>query len=377
MSHQGVFEDALNLIKEAKKVREEGGVNSIPFGLPSLDKHIPGIIKGMQYKISANSGVGKTQLAKFLFVNQAYKFIKENPHLGIKLKIMYFALEESKEEFMFSLISNRLKEHYGLTVDSMTLRGFTNILPDDIVVKVESCREYFSELEKSIDIIDSESSPIGIYQYVRGYATDNGKHHWKNHTYTRSNPDGTISEEIRPLYDYYEPNDTKEFVIVLIDHLGLLQGDGTLHDSMGQMSTTYGRKMITKHFKYVYVDVHQQMSETEKQQFTNSGQSIESKLEPSLNGLGNNKEVQRDSYFVIGLFAPERYQIEKHLGYDITVLKDFYRCLSIMKNRMGTPNIKIPLLFNGASNTFSQLPKADAPEMNAIYEAIRNYRRLS
>lgn len=371
-----IFEKALNNIKKAKTIREAGGVNNIPFGLPNLDRIVPGVMKGLQYIVCANSSVGKTQLTKFLFVNQVYKFIKENPQLGIKLKILYFALEESKEEFMKSLISNRLKEQYDITVDSRMLSGINHTLSDAILEKIESCREYFSELEKSIDIIDSVSNPFGIYKYIRGYATDNGTHHYKSHVFKQTLENGRIEEKTEQIYDRYEPNDPNEIVIDIVDHVSLLAAEngGTLHEAMGDMSAKYGRKMITKHFGHCLVLVQQLAAATEKLQFTNSGQSIEAKLEPSLESLGDNKLTARDALIVLGLFAPERYQIEKHLGYDIRTLKDNYRCISVLKNRFGLSNYKFPVLFNGATNLFSELPKLETPELRRIYEDVRNSR---
>lgn len=379
MSGRGIFEEALNSIKEAKRVREEGGINNIPFGLPSLDNYVPGIMRGLQYIITANSSVGKTQLTKFLFVNQPYKFVKENPQLGIKLKILYFALEESKEEFMNSLISNRLKEEYGLTVTSSMLRGINHTLSNEVVEKIEQCTEYFNELEQCIEVPDSIFNPFGIYQYVRGYSNDNGTHYNVPKIFRHTLEDNTVVEKEVMVYDRYQPNDPKEIVIVIIDHLSLLSGEngGTLHEAMSKMSADYGRKMISKHFNYCLVLVQQQVAAQEKLQFTNSGQSIESKLEPSLEGLGDNKLTGRDALIVLGLFAPERYQIERHLGYDIRVLKDLYRSLSILKNRFGQTNLKLPLLFNGASNIFSELPKPDTAEIQQIYEVIRNHRNIS
>lgn len=379
MPGRGIFETALTSIKEAKRVREAGGVNSIPFGLPSLDRHVPGIMKGIQYLITASSGVGKTQLSKFLFVNQPYKFIKEHPEHGFKIKILYFALEESKEEFMYSLISNRLKEKYGLNVSNMQLRGINHTLGDEVIEKIEECTVYFEELEQYIDVIDTISNPFGIYKYVRDYSTQHGTHHYRPHTFRHTMPDGTVEEKVEMVYDYYEPNDPNEIVIVIADHISLLQPEngGTLHEAMTQMSANYGRKMITKQFGYCLAIVQQQAADTEKQQYTNAGQSIESKLEPSLSGLGDNKLTQRDAFIVIGLFAPERHCIDKHMGYDITVLKDYYRCLTVLKNRMGVPNLKLPLLFNGAANIFSELPKPNTPECTALYETVKRNREGS
>ncbi len=367
MSMIGAFEKTFAEIRLNKDIKDSGGFNSIPFGVPKLDKYVPGIMKGTQYIVTASSGVGKTQLTKFLFVNQPYKFIKANPQLGIKLKIFYFALEESQAEFMSTLICNRLKEEYGIDTSPLELRSMGgHHLSDQIYEKVILCKSYFEELEKSIEVIDHISNPYGIYKEVRKYARANGKFYLKG---TEVNPEES-------LYDTYTPNDPNTWVLVVTDHISLLEPEktddtNTLHAAMHKFSATYCRKQITKHFKYVVVNVQQQSSEKEKLQFTNSGQSIESKLEPSLEGLGDNKLTGRDALIVLGLFAPDRYEIRKHLGYDITVLQDNYRSLSILKNRFGTPNMKMPMLFNGATNSFKQLPEVGSEELGRLYENIK------
>lgn len=66
MPGRGIFGQALANIKTAKRIREEGGVNSIPFGLPTLDRHVPGIMKGLQYIVTASSGVKSKMNLKLL-----------------------------------------------------------------------------------------------------------------------------------------------------------------------------------------------------------------------------------------------------------------------------------------------------------------------
>lgn len=368
---EDIFDRTVRMIEENKSNKEQGIYNSIPFGVPSLDRHLPGVMKGMQYIITASSGVGKTQLTKFLFVNQPYKFIKAHPQLNLKLKVLYFALEESKEEFMLGLISNRLKEQYNVSLSVLELRSLGEFtLSQEVLEKIKSCREYFRELSQSIEVIDSVSNPFGIYKYVRAYSNEHGEH-----IYTTK----MINGEEHKMYSHYVPHNPNEFVVIITDHLSLLQPESTpdtntLHLAMTKFSAEYCRKMISKHFKYCVVNVQQQAAEKEKQQYTMSGGSIESKLEPSLDGLGDNKLTQRDALVVLGLFAPERYQIEKHLEYDITILKDNYRSIQILKNRIGTPNLKKGFFFNGQTNTFAELPPASSQEIKVIYERIRNSR---
>lgn len=366
----GAFEKTFADIKRNKDIKDRGGFNSIPFGIRSLDKHVPGIIKGTQYIVTASSGVGKTQLTKYLFVNQPYKFIKNNPHLGIKLKIFYFALEESQTEFMATLICNRLKEVYGITISPLELRSMgSHHLSDAVYEKVILCSEYFRELERSIEVVDYISNPFGIYNYVRNYARANGKFFFKGQQVFPQDNDSV-------LYDSYVANDPNEWVLVITDHVSLLEPEktddtNTLFLAMQKWSATYCRKKITKHYGYVAVNVQQQSADKEKLQFSNSGQSIESKLEPSLDGLGDCKLTGRDAMVILGLFAPDRYEIRKHMGYDVAVMHDNYRSLNILKNRFGTPNLKIPLYFNGATNTFKELPELGSEELGRLYEGIK------
>jgi replicative DNA helicase len=351
-----MFDNTFEKIKSNWDNFKKGLVNTIPFeNFPTLNKHIPGIIKGVYYIVTASSGVGKTQLTKSLFVLEPYKYIKKYSDKNLKLKILYFALEESKEEFTLGLISNRLKVKHNLSYSVLDLQTYTNkVISQDVLNKIYECREYFQDLEKYLVVEDSISNPTGIYKYVRDYSEKNGTHHYKTLN---------IQGKDEKIYSHYTPNDLNEFVIVITDHISLLQEekDGVTgqmmnkHQTITKWSADYSRKQITKHFKYAVVNVQQQSADKEKMQFTNQGQSIESKLEPSLDGLADNKLTQRDALVVLGLFAPDRYEIRKHLGHDIVKLKDNYRCLKILKNRLGRPNLKKGLYFDGETNTFKEL----------------------
>lgn len=363
-----LFENALKKIIQNKQIKETGGYNCIPFPFDRLNNYVPGIIKGVQYIITANSGVGKTQLAKYLFVNTPYKFVKEHPESGIKLKILYFALEESKEEFMYTLISNRLKEVYNISISVNRLQSFNgDALTNDEINKIANCKDYFKELGESLEVIDGISNPTGIYKYVRNYSRQNGTHYYYNYKTDKDKLNPITETEYLKLennnnyaYSHYTPHNENEYVIVICDHLSLLQtenGTASLHEAMTKMSAEYARKQITKHFKYIFVGVQQQSADKEKLQFTNAGANIEQKLEPSLDALGDNKLTQRDALVVFGLFAPIRYGIKHHLGYNLDKLGDSFRSLIILKNRVGRPNLRLPLYFDGETNRFEELPK--------------------
>lgn len=218
-----------------------------------------------------------------------------------------------------------------------------------------------------------------IFKEVRDYATANGTHYYrllKDATNIISSTEYKALDEAKKAqycYSHYIPNNPKEFVIVITDPINLLNPEkspdsNTLHLTMGKFSAEYCRKIITKHYKYIVINVQQQGAESEKEQFTYNGQSIESKLEPSLQGLANNKETQRDAQVVLGLFAPDRYEIRNHLGYDITKLGNYYRSLKILKSRFCTPGLKLPLFFDGATNSFKELSDPKGEKIKEIYD---------
>ena len=67
--------------------------------------------------------------------------------------------------------------------------------------------------------IDNIRNPTGIYKFVRDYAQNNGTQHKKKVEFV-NNKTGEIFE--KEIDDYYEPNDPEEYVMVFIDHIGLI-----------------------------------------------------------------------------------------------------------------------------------------------------------
>ena len=83
----------------------DGKINCIPWGFPRFEDESPGIEQGKYYLVTANSKVGKTQIADWAFMLNPIQQIIDNG-LNIKLKIFYFTLEMSKEQKMLSAFSH-------------------------------------------------------------------------------------------------------------------------------------------------------------------------------------------------------------------------------------------------------------------------------
>jgi replicative DNA helicase len=372
--------DRIEDLKRIKAIRDKGELLCIPYykSYPKLSKFVPGIVKSIMYKITAGSGVGKTQLTKALFVLAPLNYIKQNPKTKIKIKIFYFALEESEEEFIDNLICNQLAFKHNIRMDVMTLKGYREkYLDDELIKKIVECQEDCEFFMEHIEVIDSVSNPTGMYKYCRTYSEKVGTHYWNEVEFTKTNKEGEQIITKEKIYDRYEPKDPNEHVIVITDHFSLItpEYDTKLekrlnrHESMAKWSTHYCRGQLTKHWGWTCVGVQQQEQSGEKQHYTNSGESVISKTEPTLDGLANNKEIQRDDYVVLALYSPDRFGFEEYHGYDINRMRDTFRVIIIRKNRLGVPNKYVPLLFDGSTNQFAELPFSEETEkLKKYYE---------
>jgi replicative DNA helicase len=356
----GKVEERVDGIKRIKKSKEEGKIFCIPFkNYPKLSESVPGIVPGMITMITAASGVGKTQLAKALAVREPLEYAIEH---DINLKILYFALEESKQEFIDSMICNFISIKCKIEIDILTLQGYREEALDDSVMDL--IQENMPRVElmlKNIEIIDSVYNPTGIYKYCRDFADRNGTHHFETREFIKKKSDGTVKKIPTKVYSHYVPNDPNQVVICVVDHMSLLtpEGGGNLHNAMSQWSTNYCLKQLTKHWNWACVNIIQQEQSGEKEQFSNSGQSIQKKTEPSLAGFANNKEIQRDAKVILGVYSPDRYDYGEYHGYDITKFRDTFRAVKVLKNRFGPPNKYYHFLFSGATNRFKEMPRAN------------------
>lgn len=363
-----IFKRVYSTIKSNKEVCEAGGYVAIPWDLPRLSTVLPGIQRAKYVIVSANQKVGKTQITDFLFLHQPYEFYLKNPTANIKPRIFYFSLEMSKESKIMSVISYKLFKEYGISKSPEELLSvFKGKVVDSATLKlIEPYESFFDEFEKRVTFIDNIRNPFGIFRYMETYANENGS--WKYKEIDWEEDDGSITK--RKVKDYYIPNDQEELVIVITDHVSLLQAEkgNTLHQSISKFSSDYCLYMRDK-FKYCIVNVQQQMAAQEQQQFTLKGESIIDKLRPTADGLGENKLTSRDCNLMLGLFSPYRYKIMDYSGYDLSKLKDNYRELSIILNRDGKSNAAVSLYFDGASNYFAELPKpSEKEELLKVYK---------
>jgi hypothetical protein len=368
---------------ELREDREKGIVKGIQLGhvFPKLASIIPVLPPGYQMLWTANSGVGKTQTWMGIFLYSLYKE-KKLKLTNTKTILVITLLEDTKEMFIDRLYSMMFYELYKIRIDNFSLQSASQILPKEYIPLLDNVEKEIEFLLGDCEIIDNVYNPTGLYRWCRSISNKYGTHHNKMKEFIEE--DETTHKKTvttKEVYSHYETYEKNIQFLLIVDNLNNLQQESKNGVLLSQLETintwtrNYCRLQISKHFKWCIINIIQQNSDSEKQQFTQSGKTILNRIKPSLDGIGNSRESVRDHYIVFGIFAPDRYAIEKYpdeYGYDISLMRDNFRSLIILKSNLSVSNIEIPLYFDGGCSLVRELPALGSPKLQQIYNSIRS-----
>jgi len=357
--------------KRAKKERLEGKFNGAPlfYSFPRLGQYVPIIPRGKQIMTLGGSGTGKSQSWIGLCLLPVYNLIR---NYNYKAKFHIFLLEDPKELFEDRLFSRvlYLKSGKKLSVDPIELNSMRETpLSDEVESLLEEVDGVVEDILSYCVVYDSVYHATGIYKTLRTESSEAGEHIWEMRDFTYKKQDGSIHKEPTKVYKEYIPKDPELHNIVIVDNLNNLSEENE-HDKNGKFikrlsireaitrwTRDYARLQIVKHWNWTVWNIMQTALEADRKQFDlMRGKQVIEKVEPNLSSLGDNKICARDQHLILGLFNPDRFNIEDYEGYDITKLEDSFRSLIILKSNFSITNKKVPLYFNGACSYYEELP---------------------
>lgn len=364
---------ALNTVKVNKKNSDQNqDPNCIPFTtFRRLKGILPGIEKSTYYCVTAGTGVGKSRFARHLVIDEAIDFKKKNSKIDVKINILLFSLEESKEKIYLSRAIKEVYTKYKHKIDYRKILsvGEGNVLSDTELQYVENVwpdvEQYFSH----IHIYDTVKNPTGIYKECKKFLEANGTIVTKR----GYRPDLEMEGDV---FDYYKPNHPNTYTIIVVDNYNILQTEKpnalTLRDAMQKMSSEYALELRDKYGCSI-VAVHQQALSQESVDNVKAGMT-----EPSLAGFGDNKTITRDFNTIIGLHMPDRFESKTYKGYDLEKLNGMFRSIHFLKMRDGGyVNAVVPCIMEPASGMFFELPqslgKKATPEDKEEFEGKMDY----
>ena len=360
MEEKDRIKRVIDKITENRDKKLSGDLIAIPWSLPRLSSILPGVRQKHYTIISAASKGGKSQLANYLYMFEPIDWYLTNRNeTNITLKIFYFSLEISADLLIISAISYKLKKTYGIIISPDNLQSiFAGYTLDEKILDIINSREFqqwLQEFQAIVTIHDDIRNTTGILLAVKSYAEANGHYEYKEVDWQEE--DGSSVK--KRVIDRYIANRPDEYVIVLVDHAGLLsvqKDQKNLYEAIGELSSKIFLQFRDR-WGYSPVLIQQQTADSTDAQYTNRGDVMIERLKPNPEGLAENKSTKNDCNLMISLFWPYNYKIKTYSGWDMARLGLNHRELLINLNRNGISSASIDLMFLGACNYFEELPR--------------------
>lgn len=344
-----------------------GNINSIPSPFERFREDFIGIEQEQYVVITAPTKGAKSQFANYMYVFNPIMYAYNNRD-KVRLKIIYFTLEESAERIIQRFMSFILcKLSNGrIRISPRDLRSTDNTKPlsEEILDLLEGddYKEILDFFEDTVTFISENCNPTGMYKICRDYALTQG---------TIVNRKVNYGDKEFDTFDRYIPNDPQLYKIVITDHVALVEKERGFTDKQAiDKWSEYELKYLRNRFKFTCVDIQQQGFDGEGLEAQKLG-----KIEGSISSLGDSKYTARNANIVLGLFSPYKFELPNYKGYDITKFKDNIRFLKVYVNRDGQMGGVCPLFFDGVTCTFKELPRPDnKEEISKVYGYLMRMR---
>lgn len=359
-----LVERSLRYIEERKKRIEDHKINCIPSPLEQFRYDFPGVEQATYYLISGGAKASKSKFTNFIFLFNTILFLYDNPDT-IRLKVFYALLEETQLNIMLKFICYVLHVRYKVRVDIKILKSINeNRSVDykiiDLIksVEIQSILHFFEEHIQWIP----DRNPTGIFNVVERYAKDNGITHNKH-----------VEGFDKPIFDYYIPNDPDEYVLIIIDHIGIISEERGFDKRESIKKLSEYLKILRNKYGYSPVVVQQQNSET-----LSLDAFKQNKVFPTQKGLLDCQDTSRDCDVFLGIVNPYSFEFKTFgEGYDITKLRSYARWLKVVQGRDGESDATLGMYFDGATGWYKALPKhTDTAAMNVVYQLIERNRTI-
>lgn len=274
-----------DLIQQGKAGRNIGSST----GLPKLDKILGGIQQSRYYLIGAASSVGKTSFVLYIMYQMLRRATKEEP-----VYFLYYSLEIGSEVLLAKLMSLYCAEEFGVYMTLNDVLSFESSLSDEYLIYLEKAKEWLMSISDFIQIIDTTVNAKSLYKTIIPFAERFGYYEEKDDKKT------------------YIPNNPKQKVIAIIDHLNLVQGsDGRkLKEEIDLMSSYM--VTIKRKYKVTWFALQQQNRESSSMERRKADMS-----EPGLTDLRDTSSTSQDADCVLQLFFPFREKLTTYRGYKI------------------------------------------------------------
>lgn len=344
---------------QALEEKLKNPVKGIPISFPTFRKYYPYFEKGHRILLAAGTGLTKTTLTIKCFILDIIEYITSNP--GIECKIYYFSIENHRSVVISKIYLYLIAKFLGRT---HTLTELMNPSSVQTIADIKQMTPKMQKISERLLIFDSLHTPTEIYQFMLKEMKNYGKM--------------TVDSNGEKTYTYNNP---EQYIFCITDTINALNPDPGLseYDSIKRWTKNYCKLSLSTVMGVIPINISQLDNSAASSQFSNTGQRIEEKHEPTLGQMADVKSTPADHTLVMSLFMPERYGISSYMNYDIKRMKSTYINFRILKNNFGMAGRDIcsHLYFDGNRGDYEELPDAEDKVAVDVFLSARGIGKLT
>ncbi len=328
----------------------DGKYQGLSNGLKRINKYIFNVQRSCYTLIGGLSGSAKTKLVDFIILNA----LQDAKSKGTTINIFYYSYEideiTKKAEWLSMLIYNK----YDIIVSPETIKGLGDFrLSPKEQELVEDLLPEMEDLFSQINWIWESTNVTGMYKEWWTHMNNRGTFIYEDYTDEDGNKQKRISKFLL--------TDPEEYNIVVCDHIALCKRERgfDLKMNLDKLSeyAVRCRNLFGMTFFFLQ-QFNQGLNSVDRQKFKGVD------ISPQQGDFKDSTNPYTDADVVLGLLNAHKMDMETCLGYNINTsntnynLKDRFRLLKVIKNRLSRDNVAVGLLFLPEALTFKELPKA-------------------
>lgn len=333
--------------KERVEEGLKGKYQGLDNGLDRINRYIFGVQRSCYTLLGGLSGAAKTKYVDFTILNA----LQDAESKNIPINIFYYSFEIDEFTKRAEWLSILIYKKYNYILAPEKIKGLGDFRLD--AQEQRLVEEFLPELDKlfaKITWVFESTNPTGLMKEWWRFMEKRG-------TFTKEpyvDEHGVKKERICK----FTNNNLEEYNIVVIDHIALckLERDFSLKENLDKLSeyAVIIKNLFGVTFFFLQ-QFNQGLSSVERQKF----KGID--ISPQQSDFKDSTNPYTDADVVLGLMNPYKMDMETCLGYNIDKawevynLKDRFRLLKVVKNRLSRDNINIGLLFIAESGAFEEL----------------------
>lgn len=337
-------------------------------GLPGLSRYLYGTHRGRYYLLGADSGVGKTTMADFMFILRAWAWCKAH---GRKLHLIYYSFEISKQEKQARWVSFFIKATYGRDIPSDYIMGRIPglMVSDSDMLMIRHAYTFVDDIMANIIFVEDAVNPTKMFH-------DLIEHHYAKVGTIERGP--SRAGKKGPIRSFTPARGTEQdMTMVVCDTLQLAMNEQGFDAK--QTMDLWSKYTVALRNIFGLTAVYIQQFNTELTSVFRTMKKGEGPMAPQRVDFGDSRYTFRDADVVLGLLKPYQFDVTQFHKYNIEKLLGYFIAMYLMKNRYGPTQRMLPIFLNPVSGIAEDLPLTPTVDlaMQPYYDKVEQLEKIS